>query len=423
MRRTVSVLSFLLVALLVLPAVAPAAKKKNERRGGPVSAAWPTKKHAEPPANPLAQWLAKQVGPVDEPSGLKVTATTAAATAVATPKRSLALVRSFEIPDKDPDYDRLANLSWTYDNALAALAWVDLDEKQQAAQLLDQLQALQVTDGSLSIAYDVATGGGSGAPRANSLAWVGIAAVQFRDKYHTSRYDKLIGGLADYLLALRRSDGLVTGGANVEWVSTQHNILTAEFFREAGREFGGKELNDTGISGAELTKAYEAEADSIVNKLLVESDDGTYFVQGLDDARIALDVQALGSVLLELRGDKRAAAVAESMNQHLYLAPFGAESGTWSGYKPFAGSNAPAIVWSEGTIQADWAFHRLALPAKEADAAVLDIYATTNKGTTGPMGASSAFSDRAWGEFPDWPTSAAGSWLLIVSGGGNALFA
>ena len=60
---------------------------------------------------------------------------------------------------------------------------------------------------------------------------------------------------------------------------------------------------------------------------------------------------------------------------------------SWSGYKPFAGSTSPSLVWSEGTVQADWAFHRLDVSNPLADQAVLGILGTTNGGTTGPAGA------------------------------------
>jgi hypothetical protein len=95
---------------------------------------------------------------------------------------------------------------------------------------------------------------------------------------------------------------------------------------------------------------------------------------------------------------------------------------TWSGYQPFAGSTAPNVIWSEGTIQAYWAFGRVDVSAPEAAVAVYGIYGTTNNGATGPMGADRAVFDRAWGEFPAWPTSAGGSWLLILAGGGDVLY-
>jgi hypothetical protein len=417
-------LVLLLVASLVLPTVADAATKKKHphRRGGSVSQAWPRDRNDPAPDNPLAAWLAKQVGPVPvmkrrkHPHGLVAHA---AATSINT--SGLALVRSFDIPTSDPDYNRLANLSWTYDNALAALAFIDLGYRSQAEQLLDQLKALQLKDGSLAFSYDVRTGAGSGQIRSNALAWVGIAAVAYRAKYNNGRYDVLAGGLADYLLKSRRTDGLVLGGPDVQWVSTQHNLLMSEFFRSAYEEYGKKTLSNS-ITGDDLDEAYEKAAGAIVSKLLVTSGSQAYFVQGLDDPRIALDTQTLGSVFLLLRKDPRATAVGTYLS-NFYLPARVIDKVTWSGYRPFAASNSPNIVWSEGTIQADWALHRLDLPTAQADAAVLGILGTTDGGTTGPLGASKAVNDRAWGEFPSWPTSAAGSWLLIQAAGGDALFA
>jgi hypothetical protein len=418
-------LVLLLIAALVLPTVADAAgrQKHPQRRGGSVSQAWPRDRNDPAPDNPLAAWLAKQVGPVPVKKRRKHHPHRLVAHAAATQIASggLSLVRSFDIPTSDPAYNRLANLSWTYDNALAALAFIDLGYRSQAEQLLDQLKALQLKDGSLAFSYDVRTGAGSGQIRSNALAWVGIAAVAYRAKYHNGRYDVLAGGLADYLLKSRRTDGLVLGGPDVQWVSTQHNLLMSEFFRSAQQEYGSKTLSSS-ITGDDLGEAYDKAAGAIVSKLLVSAGSQAYFVQGLNDPRIALDTQTLGSVFLLLRKDPRATAVGGFLS-NFYVSPFVVDKVTWSGYRPFAASNAPNLVWSEGTIQADWALHRLSLPAAQADTAVLGILGTTAGGTTGPLGASRAVDDRAWGEFPSWPTSAAGSWLLIQAAGGDALFA
>lgn len=426
--RLIRCVAALLVLALSVPTVASAAHHPK-RRGGAVTHAWPRDKHDTAPANPLAAWLAKQVGPVVAAGQARTThrsqdTRVARAAATSVNASGLALVRSFDIPTTDPAYNRLANLSWTYDNALAALAFIDLGYRSQAEQLLDQLKALQLKDGSLAFAYDVKTGAGSGQIRSNALAWVGIAAVAYRAKYHNGRYDVLAGGLADYLLKSRRTDGLVLGGPDVQWVSTQHNLLMSEFFRSAYREYGSRTLSE-GISGTDLNTAYDVAANAITSKLLVQSGGQAYFVQGLNDSRIPLDTQTLGSVFLSVRGDPRAGQVASWLASNLYQAPRTVNGLVWSGYKPFAGANAPNIIWSEGTVQADWAVHRVGLASaySAADTAVLGILATTDGGTSGPLGASSAVDDRAWGEFPAWPTSAAGSWLLIQAAGGDALFA
>ena len=422
MHRFRLALVVLLTALLLPVAAEAAHKTSHERRGGKVTKAWPRDKSDRAPDNPLAAWLARQVGPVRTTA--KRSRTKRAHAAAAPNGGGLALVRSFDIPTSDPAYDRLANLSWTYDNALAALAFIDLGYRSQAEQLLDQLKALQRKDGSLAFSYDVKTGAGSGQVRSNALAWVGIAAVAYRATYGNGRYDVLAGGLADYLLKSRRTDGLVLGGPDVQWVSTQHNLLMSEFFRSAWRTYGNKTLSQ-GISGTQLNAAYNQAANAILAKLLVQAGPQAYFVQGLDDARLALDTQTLGSVFLSVRGDGRAGQVASWFAANLYQPPRTVDGIVWSGYKPFAGANAPNIIWSEGTVQADWAIHRVGLTSAyaAADTAVQGILATTDGGTVGPLGASSAFSDRAWGDFPSWRTSAAGSWLLIQAAGGDALFA
>jgi hypothetical protein len=460
MRRCVLLLLACVLALAApsLAAAKPAAHHtKKDRRGGKVTKAWPRDKTKKAPANPLAAWLAQQVGPVpvdtssdatadiESETGTKGTAAAVTRTsrilasasaaasghhrpepiafAAASSSSSLALVRSFDIPTSDSSYKRLANLSWTYDNALASLAFIENGYKSQAVQLLDQLQALQHSDGSLAFAYDVATGAESGQIRTNALAWVGIAAVAYRVKYNDSRYDAMIGGLISYLEAEKRvSDGLFPGGPDVTWVSTQHNLLAAEFLRAAGQEFGTKEIGaGYKTTGTQVTAQYNSTATSITGKLLVSSGLlSANFIEGLNDTRLPVDVQSLGSMFLSLRSDVRAAFVGGYLSNYS-LSPFTTNSVLWSGYKPFLGAGAPNIVWSEGTVQADWALHQIPIQAPLADTAVAGITAQTKGGATGPPGASTASND-TWGEYPSWPASAPSSWLLILSGGGNVLF-
>src|SRR5262249_44514411 len=163
------------------------------------------------------------------------------------------------------------------------------NQRTQAEQLLDQLKALQLGDGSLAFAYDVKTGNASGQIRSNALAWVGIAAVAYYKKYNNKRYDQLVRGLAEYLLAERRSDGLVLGGPDVTWVSTQHNILASEFFRSGGDAYGANGSIGGGLKGRDLTAAYNTMANAIISQLLVQAGPLAYFTEGVNDPRQALD--------------------------------------------------------------------------------------------------------------------------------------
>ena len=416
------------------------------------AAAWPAGAGAaRAPHPPLARWLADQIGPVavhkrrgPRPRAtLAVLARAAAAQPSETPAtdvrfgqapgKALDLVRSFDIPASDPAAARLANLSWTYDNALAVLAFTGLGDGAHARQLLDQLDALQAKDGSLAFAYDVRSGAGSGAVRSNALAWVGIAAVAYRRQTGSNRYDHLIAGLADYLLKSRRTDGLVLGGPDVQWVSTQHNLLMAEFFRSASVSFGERPIG-RGVTGPELRAAYDKVSAAILDNLLKRApfNDyhglGWFFVQGLDDPDMPLDVQTLGSMFMWLRErtfENPWAFVTYWTTVSLYVAPRDVDGRSSERLPAVRGAERARhrLERGHGAGGVDAAPPGWPQAVAQADAAVLAITRTTRGGTAGPAGADRASFTRRWGEFPSWPTSAVASWLLIEADAPDVLFA
>ena len=320
-------------------------------------------------------------------------------------------------------YNRLANYSWTYDNALATFAFISVGLRSGAEQLLDQLQALQRTDGSLEFAFDTKTGDAAPYYRSGALAWVGLAAAAYRREYDNDRYDKLIGGLLKYLLSLRGSDGLIRGGPDVSWVSTQHNLLAVSFLRDiADQMSSSKKLG--GFTRSELTTIQTTLGDAILSKLLVvDGPSLAHFKQGLDDAQVPLDVQALGAMYLELRGDARATAVANTIQTQFPLGSrrVAGSSASVSGYRPFVGAGTPDVVWSEGTIEAALALDRLGIDSASSSAAVTSIAGTAVGSTAGPVGADREVISPVWGEYHTWPTSAAASWLLIAADEGRLL--
>ena len=148
-------------ALLGMPAPSASARHLPRRHGGHVRVAWPHRRHGRKPHAKLARFLARQTGPVRITRRMRRAARRrrhAHAAAVASVTKPLLLVRSYEIPQDDPSAARLANRSWTYDSAVAALAFLADGDSGQAVQLLDQLAALQRTDGSIDFSFNVATG-------------------------------------------------------------------------------------------------------------------------------------------------------------------------------------------------------------------------------------------------------------------------
>ena len=227
----------------------------------------------------------------------------------------------------------------------------------------------------------------------------------------------MVAGTIDYLLSRRNSAGLITGGPDVSWVSTQHNLLAAELLREAEALTKGSHKFGS-YTAATLSAARKTLEAAIEKNLLVSGGllGANYFREGQNDPRIPIDVQALGAMYLESRDDPRAGLVGNYMLQSgWYVAPRSttAASTKVSGLKPFLDSGTPDLIWSEGTIEAQMALTRLGAPLTHVAGSVASLAATNKPNTVGPIGADRT-SDTTWGQYRTWPTSAAASWLLML---------
>ena len=129
--------------------------------------------------------------------------------------------------------DAVRGRAWTYDSAVTrrprSRRAGDLDG---AGAILDTLQELQRPDGALDASYDLAGGDPAGPLRSGNQAWVGLAALEWRRRL-LGRHDRLLAGVARWLLAQREEHGLVRGGPDVSWVSTEHNLEARALFARA----------------------------------------------------------------------------------------------------------------------------------------------------------------------------------------------
>ena len=308
------------------------------RHGGHVRRAWPAKK-AHRPKTAIARWLARQVGPSKPVAcpkqrtkargrcatphrkgrasassvapvamraaaarpGAKSSQSENVALRLSTGKRisSLQLIRSFDIPTDDPSYERLLNWSWTYDSAVAATAFASVGLQEQAGRLLDQLAALQREDGSIEFAFNVQTGESSGTVRAGSVAFDAIAFSDYDSTFGSTLYLDDARRAVDYLLSLRNEEGLVRGGPDVKWVSTQHNILTLIALMTLSQQ-----LEEQGDEGAATYREAAAMIAKGIDSQLIVRDGGlAHFREGVGDEVIPLDTQALGVIYARFLGD------------------------------------------------------------------------------------------------------------------------
>ncbi len=449
------------------------------RRGGKVYRAWPARGGRGRPATPIARWLAKQVGPAPRTARhdtyQAVVARTAAEDAATipfqntAPAQQLFLVRSYQIPANDPLSTQLANLSWTYDSAITAIAFTQDGYLAQAQQLLSQLSALQRTDGSIDFAFNTSDGQSIPEFRAGTVAWAGLAAVDYRASTCQHTYDPLAYGAAKWLLGLGVSDssspayGLVRGGPDVTWVSTQHNLAARAFLAQLatvidgtgshadnGNGNGGTDngkgcaggltgLTSTGASAfsAQLHQAV-ALLDAGINKQLFvrltsatgagTTNAGTaYFREGVNDDVRPVDAQALGALWLLRQGRSQdAQAVVNYADQTMLVTgrsvalssdPFtfnGTYSapGPFSGYLPYADPGAPNVLWMEGTLEMLSVKSALADDTTALQNSVSAWLKITGQ-NVGPLQANGAVSGNPFNEYHPWPAAAPGAWTLL----------
>jgi hypothetical protein len=458
-----AVLAFSLVGAELAQAspTTASAAKKVKKRGSKVDLAWPYVKKGRP-ADPLARWLARQSGPacpkhrkksrcpklkrskkhkrakaseaVAIPSvdrgprryDANPVARISAPVAHAAATTPLALTRSYEIPSTDPSYNRLLNWSWTYDSAVTASAFMATSNQAQAKQVLDQLAALQRTDGSIDIAFDVSTGQGAGIYRTGTIAWVGLAFSKYDGKYNVSTYRAAAKKAADYLLTLQGTNGLIKGGPGLSWYSTQHNILAYEFLGHLALELYG--AGDT--TGAQT---YGAAAGTIGNaiqtNLLTGTGTSTHFNQGVNDTVVPLDAQAYGA-LFEAAGNDTTTAgnvltyaktnfavsgrsIVKSTNAATYNNTYAA-AGPFSGYKPYKEASGPNVLWFTATPML-----RMVTSVLGQSTTTLDSWITSWKAitasTVGPLQADQTLTNTAYGvEYHVWPSAEPAAWVLLA---------
>jgi hypothetical protein len=420
-----------LIFALVLPA--PSDAKRPPRKGGKVEVAWPKTKRGKPSVG-LAKYLAKQVGAKkvkkkgksasvpatfrQTTSGGSGTTATSSSSGLSTPLR---LVRSFTIPTSDPAYARLLNLSFTYDSALAASALVATGDKAQAEQLLDQLKALQRTDGSIDHAFDTKTGDSDPRAYAGTIAWLGYAAETYREAYNSQKYATISNGVKNWLIANQMAaNGLVRGTPNGGWASTIHNFMAWKFLVT----YAG---NTSGSASNEAQNAASKIQNGIDNHLTINDSSGLRFRQGLNDNTLALDAQTLGIIHLITRGRfTEAGRVADFMQSNFYVTGKKIQkstnadtynntysnNGPFVGYRPYAGvADVPDVIWMEGTLQAKLALGILQRSTTTLDSSIAK-WRTVAGNSVAPLMANATVSNR-FNEYHVWPASATASWLLI----------
>jgi hypothetical protein len=343
----------------------------------------------------------------------------------------LDLVPSYLPPAGDAAGDRVAGRGWMYDSAVVAAGLAATGRTDRAARIVAQLAGLQRPDGALDFSFDLRSGEGDGLLRSGAIAWAGLAAAELRAVTCTRRNDGLLEGVARWLLGRRTADGLVTGGPDVTWVSTEHNLETRAFLarlsalidgRRADAGTGRRCAGGLGDLGARRARALGERLDDAVARLDAaidaelfarDGDGRAHFRQGLRDDARPLDVQALG--IQWLLGQHRRAdalAVAAYADEAMLVdgRALGA-AGSLTGYRPYADAWGPDVLWVEGTLQMRAAKRALGLDTTVIDRSVDSLSALAPAGYL-PQADRDVVGNQA-GDYRTWAAAGAGGWELL----------
>lgn len=252
---------------------------------------------------------------------------------------ALAFLRSRIAPSGlvDSYVEDLVDYSYTYDNAMAALAFISEGDYPSARLILDAFNSMPTEpSGGFLHRYHAQTklpeaGILYGGPNAYLLQAMNLYFLQTGD----DRYNALAQRLGNFLLTLQDTDGGLFGRAGVTWKSAENNLAELCALRNLGK--------------VQNIPLYVDQAELIRNFLVTECWDGTRFRQGENDPTIVTDVQALGAMVL---GPAYANGASWIEGQTLTSMPY-------SGRKKVTGFDFDTnrdTVWTEGTLQESLAF-------------------------------------------------------------------
>lgn len=174
---------------------------------------------------------------------------------------------------------QLANVCFTYDQAVAAIAFKAKGDSARAKLVLDRLQSLQMSSGSWYTAYNCSTlQPWESNQHIGPNLWVVLAAKY----YGGSTYDAMAIKAIDWTLQFQQSDGGVNGGLNADgsvitWCSTEHNEDAYAAYNKYGYTTPANKVK------------------SFLDNKVWKTD---HFWGGRDDSRDPLDVNSWGVMAL-----------------------------------------------------------------------------------------------------------------------------
>lgn len=322
---------------------------------------------------------------------------------------------SIIVPVPDPDYQFVYARSWTYDDAVALIAFALQNDCLSARKVADGLASVVEPDGKLSFSFNLNDDFVDGLYRTGAISWAGYSLALFQRRCADTTYQSVATNIANWVLTMQDATGSVKGGPDVSWHSTEHNIDAYFFLRTLGEITGNA--------------AYTNAATQIKDSLLAPATattghwNTTYgcFQQGIGDPAKALDTASWGGIFLLSLGDPAYTLRANSCVNFLEATFANSKNCVINnvnvqvdGYMPYATDHGghEDVIWSEGSLGVALLYKRLGNQTKYDD-----IIANINE-MTGPRGGIYyACTDVAPGietDFHQWEQVAGTGWKVMV---------
>jgi len=120
---------------------------------------------------------------------------------------------------------------YTYDQAVAAIAFVVKGERGRAEKVLNKMRDIQDPQGFWLNSYWYNNGAGEEIRKhVGPVVWMAMAAMAYEKQYNDTRYRPMALKALDWSLQYQQANGGVAGGwsgwsnSNEPWSSTEHNI-------------------------------------------------------------------------------------------------------------------------------------------------------------------------------------------------------
>ena len=373
------------------------------------------------------------------------------------------MILSYEIEKDNPAYSYLAKRTFTYDNAVAAVAFTMAGKYREAESILNTLSRLVREDGSLWFSYNTHNswpdeGDHEGAViRSGALAWAGYSMSHYvsvrnledsgfyKNDVVGKRYSEAAEKIAEYLLSMQISEksdirfGLITGGKGtyeieysedkkkieeiynydpVGWVSVEHNIdvyfLLKSLYLVTGKKYY---FNKAGQLKKSILKTFWDVKEGQFIRGVKED--------GKKDNALPLDGASWGALFLESIGaEGKTKTVLRTMDRN-----FISSDNNYKGYSPYYNEKVYEnrtlnshifegkgdtewedinVVWSEGSLGAAAAWIRGGDPEKGLEI----IREMTKMSVDGGLIYSSVNLPYL---FSDYPSVAGTGWFIIAS--------